>query len=55
VPFASTSPRVQVSVPSVQVHPVPDNPVAVKLAGKVSTTLTAPVVAVLPLLVTVIV
>ena len=51
---ASASLRVQVRVPSEQVHPVPDIPVAVRPDGRLSLTLTVPMVAAVPLLVTVI-
>jgi hypothetical protein len=46
---------VQVSVANVQVQPVPLMAVGVKLAGKVSVTVTVPDVAAPPLFVTVIV
>ena len=41
-----------VTVDNVQVHPVPDMAVAVRPAGTVSTTVTVPVVAAVPLLLT---
>jgi hypothetical protein len=44
---------VHVAVASVQLHPVPASPVAVRLLGSVSTTVTAPVVTPVPMLRTV--
>src|SRR5206468_1501606 len=52
-PAASTSLRVHVNVASVQFQPVPAIPVAVKTAGSVSATVTAPVVGPCPRLLTV--
>jgi hypothetical protein len=52
---ASASARVAVKVPSVMLQPVPVIAVAVRPAGKTSTTLTVPVVASVPTFVTTIV
>src|SRR5215467_10053458 len=54
-PAASESDRVHVRPASAQLHPLPDNPVAVRPAGKPSETVTAPDVAVAPTLLTLIV
>src|SRR5436189_19161 len=53
-PAASASLRVQVKVPSTQVHPLPAMAVAVRPAGKVSVTETAALVGAEPELVAVI-
>ena len=54
-PPLKASARVHVSDERVQAHPVPDIAVAVRPPGNASVTVTVPVVAVEPLLVTVIV
>jgi hypothetical protein len=54
-PAASTVLVVQVKVPRLQTQPAPDIAVADKPAGKVSTTVTVPLVCAMPELVTVIV
>ena len=50
LPAASASERVQVTVATVQLQPVPLNAVAVNPAGSVSETVTAPELAAFPML-----
>src|SRR5688572_14588400 len=50
VPAASTSLLVQLRVASVQLQPIPSNPVAVNPCGNVSVTVTTPAVGPVPLL-----
>ncbi len=53
-PTASESDRVQVRVARVHVHPLPAMPIAVRAAGRVSTSSAAPELPTCPTLVTVI-